>query len=584
MQGNRSRSRSPIRSQSINDNAANNDNSKNCLYLFVGNLPTHWDHIKIKMFVSDTCRSSIISKSLKFVKVLKDLRNRSKGECILKFSSPNACIMAFKLLKGVDCEDKKLVVMLDSGELFEQLTSDTRKTTQYNDKPALNKNLPTNSHPSLNTNNAKPVDVTNVQGMHETYGLSLTFLQTLGIKLPLQKRVFVRNLPSNIEEDQLRHIFGYAGQVYAVMIVRQNRENEEKLFAKIEYDHPVEAVQAVSMFHGQEYMSKKLHVQMDNNPNANFQYLPRELKTVGPGLGPNGEPLRNVRSAVEFEPVKQLLLQELAKLQTMKLQEGNMSSMAVNQVIPQDNTMGIMNNMMNFQNPMGLLNVNAFNPLSQQSWYGLSNLMSNQGTQNLQVMQGLLQQSMGNDLSGLQIQNMPNTTQSLLGNMSQNQWNTTSQNLLTNMSQNIAQNRSDNMDSYSQKNQTRHRDRKISEDDDHYEKSYDKFDIERLSYANSKFNKDSDSYRRSATPKKSDDSDRNIMSSSGMLIFTDLPSSVTIKALSSKMSEVGEVKFAEMTGQNRAIVRFTNARDAERCVRLFDRSKVDGQIIHVKFL
>ncbi|KAJ2949447.1 hypothetical protein O0L34_g15363 [Tuta absoluta] len=73
-------------------------------------------------------------------------------------------------------------------------------------------------------------------------------------------------------------------------------------------------------------------------------------------------------------------------------------------------------------------------------------------------------------------------------------------------------------------------------------------------------------------------------SKSEMLVFKDLPSCVTTDILQGKMREVGELKFCEMTGKGRAFVRFKNPSDAERCIRLFHRSKVDGQIIQVSFL
>ncbi|XP_026750004.2 uncharacterized protein LOC113510699 [Galleria mellonella] len=555
MQSNTSHFRSPII-----PTASTCEDMTDSAFLFVANLPPDWNHNKIKLFVIETCKSPTIGQSLQYVTILKDVKNKSKGECLLTFKSQNVCQMAMKLLRGAKCENKKIIVMQDSGHLFEHF-----------EKFCKNKNKNSSAKNTL-INETKSVDQVD---QHQTYGLSKDFLKYLNISLPLFKRIFVGNLPLDIDEKKLRQLFGYAGHIFGVILLKC--EDRTKMFAKIEYDHPVEAVQAISMFHGHQFMNKTLVVKMENNPNAQF-------KSVGPGLGPNGQPLRGIRYAVEFEPIKQLFLQELAKF---KSQEENVNSMTVNQVIPQD-TMGIMNNMMNFQNPMGLFNVKAFNPLSQQSWYGLSNMMNSQGTQNLQVLQGLLQQSMGNDLSGLHVQNMPNTAQNLLGNISQNQWANLPQNQFTNVAQSSLEttdrDQFDNTDSCTEKKLKRKIYSDFLDDRHYYEKFYDKFDIEGPSCSKSKIIKESDSrYRRSETP-ASDVSDRDAMTTSDMLIFTNLPPSVTTKALSNKMSEVGEVKFAEMTGQNKAIVRFTNARDAERCVRLFDRSKVDGQIINVKFL
>lgn len=47
-----------------------------------------------------------------------------------------------------------------------------------------------------------------------------------------------------------------------------------------------------------------------------------------------------------------------------------------------------------------------------------------------------------------------------------------------------------------------------------------------------------------------------------------LPHSVNTDALNAKMKEVGKIVFGEMTGPGRAIVRFQNTTDAERCISI----------------
>lgn len=54
--------------------------------------------------------------------------------------------------------------------------------------------------------------------------------------------------------------------------------------------------------------------------------------------------------------------------------------------------------------------------------------------------------------------------------------------------------------------------------------------------------------------------------------------------LKSKFRECGEVVFAEMRDKNTGIVRFAAERDAERAVKVFDQSRVDGRIVEVRFL
>lgn len=71
-----------------------------------------------------------------------------------------------------------------------------------------------------------------------------------------------------------------------------DKDGRSRGFAVIEYDHPVEAVQAISMLHNQVLFDRHMTVRMDRG-NENLK-LPEGLKSVGMGLGTNGEPLRNV--------------------------------------------------------------------------------------------------------------------------------------------------------------------------------------------------------------------------------------------------------------------------------------------------
>ncbi|KAM3965441.1 uncharacterized protein ACR2FA_000275 [Aphomia sociella] len=460
--------------------------------------------------------------------------------------------------------------MQDSGESFQRLEkSGSRKQDTLSDIPPL-------MQQKINIQTSQTEDKLEAQRTNETYGLSMSFLESLDIKLPLTSRIFVANLPKEMNEAKLRELFGLAGQVVDVVMLKKT---DTKVMATIEFDHPVEAVQAISMFDGHEYMDRKLIVKKDRKQNAYNRSLPANLKTIGPGLGPNGEPLRGVRNVVEFEPLKQLLLQELAKIQSMKLQDmGERESAKPNDTVTA-NSVDIMTKLMALQNPMGLsLNVNPFNQLNQQAWG--QNLLNSQ-PQNLQMMQGLLQPNVVSDLTGFQAQNVPNFNQNMnMVNMAQNQTTNIPQNQMSNVSQtqwgNTSQNQlgmvqsntgsvsqyTDYQDSITQKMQIveKERDKRSTELDDPYVK-YNEFDIERLSTFKSKYK---DTHRRSESPKAN--ADRHM--TSDMLVFSNLPSSVTPKALSSKMSEVGEVKFAELTGHSRAIVRFAKIRDAERCISI----------------
>lgn len=86
-------------------------------------------------------------------------------------------------------------------------------------------------------------------------------------------------------------------------MVELNRDKDGKSrgHAVIEYDHPVEAVQAISMFNDQALYDRKMTVRFDKSPGPTPEELaqlpsrlPEGLQGVGMGLGSGGNPLTEV--------------------------------------------------------------------------------------------------------------------------------------------------------------------------------------------------------------------------------------------------------------------------------------------------
>lgn len=98
-------------------------------------------------------------------------------------------------------------------------------------------------------------------------------------------------LEYNVDKKKLKEVFRLAGRIVRVDL-HTDKDGRSRGFAIIEYDHPVEAVQAISMFHNQVLNDRTMSVRIDR---ANEQLkLPEGLKGIGMGLGTNGEPLRDV--------------------------------------------------------------------------------------------------------------------------------------------------------------------------------------------------------------------------------------------------------------------------------------------------
>ena len=58
-----------------------------------------------------------------------------------------------------------------------------------------------------------------------------------------------------MDEKQLKEVFGLAGKVVSVSI-NKDREGNSKGHGVVEFEHPVEAVQAISMLNNQMYMDR----------------------------------------------------------------------------------------------------------------------------------------------------------------------------------------------------------------------------------------------------------------------------------------------------------------------------------------
>ncbi|CAB3244125.1 unnamed protein product [Arctia plantaginis] len=120
------------------------------------------------------------------------------------------------------------------------------------------------------------------------YGLQLEFLQSLEITPPLDRWVHVTNF--RCDKTELRDVMELAGHVLSCSVIATT-----KRYAKVQYSHPLEAVQAVAMLNGQTLYGWKLSVYMERNP-RNDIILPKGLVNIGIGLGIAGRPIRDIVS------------------------------------------------------------------------------------------------------------------------------------------------------------------------------------------------------------------------------------------------------------------------------------------------
>ena len=65
-----------------------------------------------------------------------------------------------------------------------------------------------------------------------------------------------------MDERKIKEVFRLAGKVVGLELTR-DKEGKSRGFAVVVYEHPVEAVQAISMFHDQQLNDRRMSVRFD---------------------------------------------------------------------------------------------------------------------------------------------------------------------------------------------------------------------------------------------------------------------------------------------------------------------------------
>ena len=101
-------------------------------------------------------------------------------------------------------------------------------------------------------------------------------------------------LDYKVDEKKLLEVFKLAGKVLHVELGK-DKDGKSRGFGVVEYDHPVESVQAISMLHNQQLFDRRMTVRLDraNEPDMPPK-LPEGLKGIGMGLGAGGNRLTDV--------------------------------------------------------------------------------------------------------------------------------------------------------------------------------------------------------------------------------------------------------------------------------------------------
>lgn len=136
--------------------------------------------------------------------------------------------------------------------------------------------------------------------------LTPQILQQLGIEGPLTSSIYISNLDFKVTWQKLKDVFRLAGRVSNVDL-KTDANGKSRGFAVVKFDHPFEAVQAISMFNNQLLFDRPMRIRMDkeaqvhmaNAPNPGAR-LPEGLQGIGMGLGIGGQPVKSMQDVAMF--------------------------------------------------------------------------------------------------------------------------------------------------------------------------------------------------------------------------------------------------------------------------------------------
>ncbi|KAF5301539.1 hypothetical protein FQR65_LT08844 [Abscondita terminalis] len=259
--------------------------------VYVSNIPYEyrWQDLK------DLFRSEV--GDVAFVELFVDENDKARGCGIVEFSDTASVKKCLDVMHRFELKGRKLVIKEDFGnqrDKFGNLVGSAaskraREREDGRDRFRDGRGSGFDLSNQINTSNSDFSD--NKWG--NTYGLSPQFLESLGINVPLINRVFIANLDYKVDKKKLKEVFRLAGKIQRIDL-SSDKDGKSRGFAVLEYDHPVEAVQAISMFHNQVLYDRVMTVRMDREGDRPIVKLPEGLKDIGMGLGSNGEPLRDV--------------------------------------------------------------------------------------------------------------------------------------------------------------------------------------------------------------------------------------------------------------------------------------------------
>ncbi|KAK2727735.1 heterogeneous nuclear ribonucleoprotein M-like isoform X2 [Artemia franciscana] len=259
--------------------------------VYVSNIPYEFKWQELK----DIFRKEI--GDVTYVELFNDESGKPRGCGIVEFGTPALASQALEKVHRFDINGRKLVVKEDRDverDQYGYIVRGRRNDDRRDNRAFSGDRRSSTGRPMGLPGPALGLDVPRPLANFNTYGLNPQFLDSLGIRGPLTSKVFVANLDFKVDEKKLEEVFKLAGRIRDVDLARERDSKRSKGWAIIEFDHPVEAVQAISMFNNQTLYDRKMSVRLDEKDAQEGSMpskLPEGLKSIGMSIAPGGPPV-----------------------------------------------------------------------------------------------------------------------------------------------------------------------------------------------------------------------------------------------------------------------------------------------------
>jgi len=540
--------------------------------IFINNLPfeAKWQDVK------DLFKKEI--GEVNFVELFEDPDGRPRGAGVLEFASEDLAKQAVEKMHRFEFKGRKLVVKEDTDlerDKFGHIITDRdRERMRNRDRSGYG-------------GGGSGGGAGGSEGFNNTYGLSARFLESLGIDGPLHTRVFVANLSYDVDEKKIKEVFRLAGKVVGIELTR-DKEGKSRGFAVVVYEHPVEAVQAISMFHDQDLKERRMSVRFDkvpeDEPPRNLNRLPEGLRNIGMGLGQDGQPLWNVK---ELLPVNNnegntLGLGNMAMGMNMAQQQQQQVQVNNTQAVALQAALTTIMGMAGANNPAAAAGLGQLGGLAggmglNSGAMGMAN--SRMGNSSMSDMNNMDPSAMN---GGMGSQSINDVGRGGMGGMGMDRGMSLS-NLDRGMGNSRLGNSSmsdmNNMDSSSM-----NRGMGSQSMNDVGRGGLGPMGMDR-GMSMSSLDRGMQGMDRMASMDRGMSSMRSMNSRHGdKIMIKNLPGSMNWQAMKDKFCHVGEIKFAEMKERGVGVIRFASEREAERAVNVLNGERLDGRSLIVSIV